>query len=812
MSLLLQDDKRGGNYRTTVDVSSPCYFEKVVSNSRSRHILKDISPYVCLFSSCTTEDLFFNSPEEWLGHMQWQHTIVWNCQALGHEEDIFNTEHEFQNHIRSSHPGSFTESQLLQLTQQAALPAPNVFAMLAISSANGDSQEEMANACPICHKFQVASSSVVKSTEEVASAHQQQLQHHILEHLESIALLSLPDEDYLGLAESNVRQSSHDQLSVMMKWATLPSLSLDDDHHSTGKFTNQIIDDELSHIQDLDYEESWDMIFQEIKPHLPKPEEDSLLQGLRDYRLSVKGNGLSTISLTLAQISEKFLQLTAEFPGLDRYTEAQRISVLLDEAGCRDRIMETVKYGINDLWLPINENCWPPSLRLSLFWIVQDLQQNFLVNSFTITDNIQWPSRHANLNTNAIGWPAIPNNLEFVRALGVQVAEVKCPNNGIFALKRFVREKSPQGARDQMHYIKMELDVLRRIRHRHYITLVGSYTDHNHIGILMHPVADGDLEGFLNDAITGPEEELLLAGFFGCLATALTDLHYKWHIRHKDIKPQNILIIRNKKSILLTDFGIALDWSDTGRTTTNQEKMRSPIYCAPEVAKNKPRNSSSDIWSLGCVFLEMAAALKGKPRMFIHDILKNCGSPSYCDNLAGIQKVINALSSTKTKWSNDPLLWTEQMLKERKEDRPTSTELRFMIRQAKDHSSQLYCGDCCKPDMPLDPEAGDPAPTSSKSVEHGVYNSGSEEENSVPSSGGQEFTKVQQLMIQAAIDHAVSGGILFEDVNDMTEYLRREGIAEYLLGDRYLHARTDLWHSAIGTYKEHMKHATTSET
>jgi serine/threonine protein kinase len=757
--------------------------------------------------------LLFNSPEEWLGHMQWQHTIVWNCQALGHEEAIFNTEHEFQNHIRSSHPGSFTESQLLQLTQQAALPAPNVFAMLAISFANGDSLTATANACPICHKFQVVSSSAVGNIEEPASAHQQQLQHHILEHLETIALLSLPDKEYVGLAESNVRQSSHDKLSIIMKWATLPSLSFDDDH-STRTAAAQIIDDELPHFEDLDYEESWDMVLQEVKPNFPEPDKDSLLQGLRDYMLSVKGSGLSTTPATLHHTSERFLQLSAEFPGLARYSEAQRISILLDEAGCRDQILETVKSGINDLWLPINEEYWPSSLSLSLLWKLKDLQQYFLLNSFTITDSAQWPSEHANLNTNAISWPQIPNNLEFGRFLGAgggaQVAEVKGPNNGIFALKRFVRATSARRAKLQMQYIKSEIDILRRIRHRHYVTLVGSYTDYKFIGILMHPVADGDLEWFLNDVVTGSKDELLLAGFFGCLATALMDLHYKWRVRHKDIKPRNILVIRNRKSILLTDFGIALDWGDTGRTTTNQEKMRSPIYCAPEVAKDEPRNSMSDVWSLGCVFLEMAAVLKGKSRMFIQDILTKCGSPSYCNNPEGIQQVISELSSAKTKWNNDPLLWAEQMLKERKEDRPSSRELMLMILQVKGHGSQLYCGDCCKPDISLDSETVDIAPTSGSDIEHDTASSEGEAECGVPPSEGQEFTKVQQLMIQAAIDHALTSGTSFEDVNEMTEYLRSGGISEYLLGDRYLQARTNIWYNAIGAYKESMRHATTS--
>jgi serine/threonine protein kinase len=37
-----------------------------------------------------------------------------------------------------------------------------------------------------------------------------------------------------------------------------------------------------------------------------------------------------------------------------------------------------------------------------------------------------------------------------------------------------------------------------------------------------------------------------------------------------------------------------------------------PRYCALEVANHEPRNTSSDIWSLGVVFPEMTAVLKGR--------------------------------------------------------------------------------------------------------------------------------------------------------------------------------------------------------
>jgi serine/threonine protein kinase len=51
-----------------------------------------------------------------------------------------------------------------------------------------------------------------------------------------------------------------------------------------------------------------------------------------------------------------------------------------------------------------------------------------------------------------------------------------------------------------------------------------------------------------------------------------------------------------------------------------------PRYCAPEVANHDFRNTSSDIWSLGVVFLEMIVVLKGRGVEYVYDFLSKHGS------------------------------------------------------------------------------------------------------------------------------------------------------------------------------------------
>jgi serine/threonine protein kinase len=59
---------------------------------------------------------------------------------------------------------------------------------------------------------------------------------------------------------------------------------------------------------------------------------------------------------------------------------------------------------------------------------------------------------------------------------------------------------------------------------------------------------------------------------------------HRQNIRHKDIKPSNVLISQTG-DILITDFGTALDWTENGKSTTQGSRLiwLTPEYCAPEV-------------------------------------------------------------------------------------------------------------------------------------------------------------------------------------------------------------------------------------
>lgn len=117
-------------------------------------------------------------------------------------------------------------------------------------------------------------------------------------------------------------------------------------------------------------------------------------------------------------------------------------------------------------------------------------------------------------------------------------------------------------------------------------------------------MADCDLKAFLTRDPFPEYDLLLMRDFIGCLCSAVNYLHEN-KCRHKDIKPGNILI--KGQSVLLTDFGLARDFSDrSGSTTVGRSGPYTPGYASPEVVASEPRNTPSDIWSLGCVYLDIA--------------------------------------------------------------------------------------------------------------------------------------------------------------------------------------------------------------
>lgn len=148
---------------------------------------------------------------------------------------------------------------------------------------------------------------------------------------------------------------------------------------------------------------------------------------------------------------------------------------------------------------------------------------------------------------------------------------------------------------------------MKKLKHFHVIRFVKSYQRGNKFGVLLTPAATTDLQRLLlrykkNDKnASGQSDRLglreIIFTAFGCLSQGLAHIHAR-KIRHKDIKPSNILYERpypNKPArFLWADFGIAYDFTNQASSKTTSESHYSVRYAAPEVMKSSdPMNTES---------------------------------------------------------------------------------------------------------------------------------------------------------------------------------------------------------------------------
>jgi serine/threonine protein kinase len=165
-----------------------------------------------------------------------------------------------------------------------------------------------------------------------------------------------------------------------------------------------------------------------------------------------------------------------------------------------------------------------------------------------------------------------------------------------------------------------EVYHLQNLRHFHIVQLVGTYLQGRDFSILMYPAADMHLGRFLEDTIdmsmqTSMERRIFLSSTLGCLTSAVSFIH-QHTTKHMDIKPQNMLVREANSSgswrkwrVYIADFGLSRSFASQDHSQTDGPTSRTPRYCAPEVYNYEQRGRSADIFSLGCVFLEILTVI-----------------------------------------------------------------------------------------------------------------------------------------------------------------------------------------------------------
>jgi mitogen-activated protein kinase kinase kinase len=155
--------------------------------------------------------------------------------------------------------------------------------------------------------------------------------------------------------------------------------------------------------------------------------------------------------------------------------------------------------------------------------------------------------------------------------------------------------------------LKREIALLRDLKHPNIVQYLGCGTSNEHLNIFLEYVPGGSVQTMLNSYGALPEP--LVRSFVRQILTGLSYLHGR-DIIHRDIKGANILV-DNKGTIKISDFGISkkLEASNIlGGANNNKHRpslQGSVFWMAPEVVKQTSHTKKADIWSLGCLVIEM---------------------------------------------------------------------------------------------------------------------------------------------------------------------------------------------------------------
>lgn len=274
-----------------------------------------------------------------------------------------------------------------------------------------------------------------------------------------------------------------------------------------------------------------------------------------------------------------------------------------------------------------------------------------------------------------------------------------------YARKRVLRGRDSEKSRDNQRTLISELSHLKRLSHRHLVKIITSYTDPEYISYIMEPVAELDLERLL--AMRGhsapvDQDQSALRRFFGCLAGAVNYLHQS-KIRHRDITARNILIYHDE--VYISDFGSAYNWSNRSVSATRHHNPPvSPDYQAPEIAKREERDSKSDMFSLGVVFLEITTTLLGrstaelKREITMNARKQNSDQPYVYANLPVVLTWLDGLMKANTvEHDNEPLVWVRDLLQEKPRNRPSAKGLMKDILESP--SFRSFCCFKCQRDF-----------------------------------------------------------------------------------------------------------------
>ena len=174
-------------------------------------------------------------------------------------------------------------------------------------------------------------------------------------------------------------------------------------------------------------------------------------------------------------------------------------------------------------------------------------------------------------------------------------------NGRIVALKKIRLEAEDEGVPSTAI---REISLLKELRDENIVRLYEIIHQESRL-YLVFEFLDLDLKKYMDNVANQPEglgPEIVMK-FTYQLVRGIYFCHAH-RILHRDLKPQNLLIDK-EGNLKLADFGLARAFGIPLRTYTHE--VVTLWYRAPEVLLgSRHYNTAIDMWSVGCIFAEMA--------------------------------------------------------------------------------------------------------------------------------------------------------------------------------------------------------------
>ncbi|CAA7062599.1 unnamed protein product [Microthlaspi erraticum] len=132
--------------------------------------------------------------------------------------------------------------------------------------------------------------------------------------------------------------------------------------------------------------------------------------------------------------------------------------------------------------------------------------------------------------------------------------------------------------------------------------------------IKMEYAPGGSLRSFINRYRDRKLPDPMIRAFTRMLLEGLAVIHGRGYV-HCDLKPENILVFpscvyedgawRSSLELKISDFGLSRREGDSEWWQPGRRFAGTPIYMSPESVSHGETEKGLDLWSLGCVVLEM---------------------------------------------------------------------------------------------------------------------------------------------------------------------------------------------------------------